>query len=166
MVWQGTTEGNLLWWLGDPSGGLEKVADSLQEDTEAVTCLPLPAGLGALPACGSRVVLVHMQPTLERVEGLPGGLPADSTAMGGFCACDSHRLVSKIFALLVITTSRGPPAVTQNYSSHTAQSSPHRALATVLPAVGSCPPSLLQDLEARRGLTRIWCWDLQPLFDV
>lgn len=82
-----------------------------------------------LPACGSRVVFVHVQLTLERVEGLP----ACSTRMGEFCACDRRRLVSKIFALLVITMSWGPPAVTQNYSSHAAQNSPHRALATVLP---------------------------------
>lgn len=122
-----------MLWLWNPSGGLEKVADGLQWDTEAVTCLPLPAGLGALPACGSRVVFVQVQLTLERVEGLPGGIPACSTRMGEFCACDRHRLVSKIFALLVITMSWGPPAVTQNYSSHAAQNSPHRALATVLP---------------------------------
>lgn len=87
-----------------------------------------------------------MQLTLEKVEMLPGGLLACSSGMGEFCACDSHRLISKIFALLVITMSWGPPAVTQNYSSHAEQSSPHGALATVLPAVGSCPSSLLQDL--------------------
>lgn len=127
-----------MWWLGNPSGRLEKVADRLPEDTEAVTCLLLPAGLGALPTCGSRVVFIHMQLTLERVEGLPGGLHACSTGMGEFCACDSHRLVSKIFALLVITMSLGPPSMTQNYSSHAAQNSTHRALATVLPAVSSC----------------------------
>lgn len=119
--------------------------------------LPLPAGLGALPACGSRIVFVHMQLTLEKVERLPGGLPACSSGMGEFCAFDSHRLVSKIFALLVITMSWGPPAVTQNYSSHAEQNSPHRVLTTVLPVVGSCPSSLLQDLGARRSLARIWC---------
>lgn len=139
------------------------MADSLPEDTEAVTCLPLPAGLGALPTCGSGVVFVHMQLTLERVEGLPGGLHACSIGMGEFCACDSHRLVSKIFALLVITMSWGPPSVTQNYSSHAAQNSTHRALATVLPAVGSCSSSFPQHLGARRGWAHIWCWNLQPL---
>lgn len=48
--------------------------------------LPLPVGLGALPACGSRIVFVHMQLNLEKVERLPGGLPACSSGMGEFHA--------------------------------------------------------------------------------
>lgn len=39
----------------DPSGWLEEAAGSPWQDTEAATCPPLPAGLGALPARGSKV---------------------------------------------------------------------------------------------------------------
>lgn len=149
-----------MWWLGDPSGGLEKVADSLQQGTEAVTCLALPAGLGALPACGSRVILVHIQPTLERVEGLPGGLPAGSTGMGEFCACDSHRLVSRIFA--GNQNELGPSSC----DSELFQSRCTKQLTQSPGHSAACPPSLLQDLGASWGLAPIWCWDFQPLFDV
>lgn len=62
--------------------------------------------------------------------------------------------------------SQDPTDVPQSSADHTTQSSPSQVLATLLTAVGSCTPSLLRDLGARRDLTCIWRWGFQPLFDV